>query len=154
MTAEEDIRQIVADQRELADRLEQVLADNQWMAELVEGAAWPVFDPETDEPAVRPDINGNRAQLNWVTIVLWSKLAVVNVREGRGATREEYIQFSKDAGYRDGRGWNAWDGYEDREDGRWIAGGGVRHLAVYYERERRSIPADILDWAAANGVTP
>ncbi|WDM43331.1 hypothetical protein KV395_08735 [Microbacterium luteolum] len=152
MTIQEDLRQIIADHRALGDRLESLLENSDWIGEIDDESSWPVFDPETDEPYVRPDINGNRAQLDWVSIMLWSKLAALNARERRGASRQEYIQFSKDAGYRDGRGWNAWSGYLDLSDGRWIDNeDGLTNLRTYYRRQRRAIPADIVAWADAGG---
>ncbi|WP_156370030.1 hypothetical protein [Frigoribacterium sp. Leaf164] len=152
MSTQEDLRQVVADHRALADRLERLLEKGDWTENLDDESSWPVFDPEKDEPDVRPDINGDRTQRDWVSILLWSKLAALNAREHRGASRDEYIQFSKDAGYRDGRGWNAWSGYVDLADGRWIDNeNGLNSLRTYYRRQRRAIPADIAAWADGGG---
>lgn len=154
MSTQQALRNIVADHRALADRLERLLNEGDWTSDLDNESSWPVFDPARNEPDVRPDINGNRTQLDWVSILLWSKLAALNAREHRGASRDEYIQFSKEAGYRDGRGWNAWSGYVDLADGRWIDNeGGLNNLQTYYRRQRRAIPADVADWFEAGGFT-
>lgn len=152
MTIEDDLRQIASEQRALADRIDALLS----------GAAaadlghehWPVFDPDVDEPPVVPDISGNRQQLDWVAIMLWGQLAALNARENRGASRAEYVEFAKRAGYRDGRGWNAWTGTTvDLHDGRWVDRPGETHLRTFYDRQQRRIPGDVLAWLEAGGFS-
>ncbi|WP_211160634.1 MULTISPECIES: hypothetical protein [Microbacterium] len=141
------LREIVEEQRALADRLALLLAELEGgTADSIQPGS-PIFDPDIDEPPMRPSIDGNRAQLDWVSIMIWSRLAALNVREHRGASRDEYVQWAKEAGYRDGRGWNRWDGYDDLSDGRWINGVGIGHLRAYCRRQNRSIPDDIASWA-------
>ena len=148
-----ELREIVEEQRLLADRLADLLAHFNSSVDADDESDWPTFDPDRDEPPMRASIDGNRAQLDWVSILIWSKLAALNVREHRGASRDEYVQWAKDAGYRDGRGWNRWDGYDDLYDGRWINSVGMGHVREYYRRQHRSIPADIVSWAN-NGCVP
>ena len=93
MSIEEELMQIASEQRALAARLEQIIAHGGSVGGGL-GEEWPVFDPDVDEPPVHPDISGNRTQLDWVSILLWSKLAAPNARGRRGASRDEYIQFS------------------------------------------------------------
>lgn len=90
----------------------------------------PTFDPDTDTPPVTPLVDGSRLQRNWCSLVLWSRLRAVNVRQGRAATPEESVRIAKDAGYQDGRGWNAWTlGWEkDADGGRWMTEDGMIHL--------------------------
>ena len=151
MAIADSLRQIAIEQRALADRIDALLSSAE--AADLGHEHWSVFDPDVDEPPVVPDFNGNRQQVDWVAIMLWGKLAALNARQNRGASRDEYVEFAKRAGYRDGRGWNAWTGFVDLADGRWVDRVGESHLRAFYERQQRRIPADILAWIEAGGFT-
>ncbi|GAB6858061.1 hypothetical protein [Microbacterium xylanilyticum] len=149
MGLHDDLAQIAVEQRALADRIDALLASA--AASGLGHEHWEVFDASTDIPPVATDVDGTRQQRDWGAIVLWGSLAALNAREHRGASREEYVAIAKRAGYRDGRGWNAWTGWTDLSDGRWLDSAGEDHLRTFYEKQQRRIPADILDWLDRGG---
>ncbi|MDF2092585.1 hypothetical protein P0Y31_09535 [Knoellia sp. 3-2P3] len=104
----------------------------------------PSFDPDIDAPAAKPLVDGDRGQRDWCCLMLWAQLRAFNVREGRGATPEESVEFAQRAGYRDGRAWNQWTGWEKDDQGnRWITEDGMGHLRHYYAAVGREIPRDL-----------
>lgn len=138
MDAAEELTAIAAELRRLAARTEH-------LTKQLAGDALTVFDPEVDEPPVRPLVDGDRAQRDWCSVVLWGRLFAINVRQHRGATKEEVVAIAKAAGYTDGRGWNRWTGWEERDGGRWALRGGFGHLRHYYEAVSRTLPFDLAD---------
>ena len=130
---------IAAEQRQIAARLEVLIAH-------LGSANEPIFDP-TDRPPVHPSHDGDRIQRDWCALTLWARLFALNVRANRGATKEEAVQIAKDAGYADGRGWNRWTGWNEREDGRWVTTTGIGHLKHYYRQVGRSLPSDLAEAA-------
>jgi hypothetical protein len=143
MISDSSLRAIIADYRLLTNRLEAMLeSDSLDTGGPIE---FPVFDPETDEPDVRPDIDGTRAQKDWCALMLWAQLWAINKRQNRGATKLEVVEIAKTAGYADGRGWNRWTGWAEASDGRWVVKeiGVEQHLRHYYAEVKRSLPADL-----------
>lgn len=50
-----------------------------------------------------------------------------------GATPEESVEIAKSSGYRDGRAWDQWTGWEKDGDGnRWVTTDGMNNLRHYY----------------------
>ncbi len=135
------IIEILSDIRAETEEIELILNE----ARAADQASLPVFDPGSDTPPVRPLVDGSRLQQDWCGLVLWASLRAINVREGRAATPEESVSIAKAAGYRDGRGWNAWTlGWEkDADGGRWITEDGMIHLRNYYDAVGRRIPDDL-----------
>jgi hypothetical protein len=129
-----DLEDIAAQLRELAARVD-LLAGT--------ASASAAFDPATDEPTLRPDVNGTRAQKDWTAVMLWGALASIGIREKRGATLEEVVDIAKAAGYADGRAWNRWSGWVDLADGRWITPTGMSHLRTYLGQVGRTLPAQL-----------
>lgn len=141
MTTESEVRKIISDYRQLTDQLERLLDETPWTSPTsTTTLEYPVFDPDIDEPEEHPNVDGSRIQRDWCALMLWAQLRALNVKLGRGATREEVVDIAKSAGYHDGRGWNRWTGWEEREDGRWVTEVGMGHLRVYYEKVERSLP--------------
>lgn len=142
----ETIRETVNAMRRQADELEALLGNGaEHLDEFGKGRALPIFDPETDEPPVKPWVDGSRAQRDWCSIVLWGRLRALAVRQGRGATPEESREIAISAGYKDGRGWNAWSaGWEKDSDGnRIFTEAGMGHLKHYYAQVGRALPEDL-----------
>lgn len=134
----DDVRVLVAEQRELADRLERLLDEMEGLRD-----SGLVFDPDHDVPDAVPDVDGSRSQKDWCALLLWSSLLSINARKGRGATLDEVVDIAKRAGYRDGRGWNRWSGWEQRDSGRWILSAGMDHLRHYFKEVGRTMPKDL-----------
>lgn len=147
MDTRETIESAVRDLRRQADLLEQLLDAS--VEELGEVSGLPIFDPDSDEPPVRADVDGTREERDWCGLLLWGQLWALNVRKGRGATHSESVAFAKRAGYKDGRAWNSWDGWRKDADGmRWVnlsqpGGGGLGSLRHYYGAVGRALPADL-----------
>jgi hypothetical protein len=142
---------IAQEQRALAARIDALLSTTE--GGRLDKASWPIFDPYSDKPAVTPSAAGTREQRDWTSMVLWGTLAALNARENRGASRDEVVAIAKAAGYSDGRGWNAWTGWVDLHDGRWIDRPGEAHLRTYYERQERRLPIWVEDWLSEGGFT-
>jgi len=146
MTATDIVRETINALRRQADVLEHLLLTDSAAINAIDadGAA-PVFDPETDEPPVKPDVAGTREQQDWCALVLWGRLRAIGARQGRGATPDESREIAKAAGYQDGRGWNAWDlGWSKDEDGnRHFTPDGMIHLRHYYAKVGRALPEDL-----------
>lgn len=140
MDIAQELAAISTQQRHLTARLEAVIE------ELHGSVSAPVFDPWQDPP-VQPLVDGDRTQRDWCALLLWGQLLAVNVRENRGATKPEVVQFAKRAGYADGRGWNKWSGWKEDEDGRWVTPAGVGHIRHYYAAVNRSLPSDLAEAA-------
>ena len=136
------IARILSSIRSQVDELERLLnADGATNVD----ATMPVFDPDVDEPPVQPSVGGNRVERDWCALMLWGRLRCLNVREGRGATREDSVLIAKAAGYQDGRAWNKWTGWVQDEDGaRWMTDAGMGHLRHYYAAVGRTIPSDLV----------
>ncbi|MFC0681762.1 hypothetical protein ACFFGH_28355 [Lysobacter korlensis] len=134
----QELTKLAEEHRHITARLNDILAR-------VRGSARPdEFDPEKDTPPVKPLVDGSREQRDWCSILLWGKLAAINIRQQRGATRTEVVQIAVDAGYKDGRGWNSWKGWHDDESGhRWVNTGGSEFLGHYLGRVGRIMPADL-----------
>lgn len=146
MTATDTVREAISNLRRQADALESLLLnDPEAVSDISADGKSPVFDPDADEPPVKPDVAGNREQEDWCALMLWGRLRALNVRQARGATPEESREIAKAAGYKDGRGWNAWDlGWEKDSDGsRHFTEDGMRHLRHYYAKVGRSLPDDL-----------
>lgn len=151
MNIQDQLAEIAREQRALAARIDTLLSIAEGAQ--LDKASWPIFDPYSDTPAVSPNAAGNRQQRDWTSMMLWGTLATLNARERRGATRDEVVAIAKAAGYSDGRGWNAWSGWIDLHDGRWIDRPGEEHLRAYYERQERRLPQWVEDWLAEGGFT-
>lgn len=142
------IAAVVADLRRQADMLERLLDDGATHA-LTEAARLEVFDPDVDDPPVRPDVDGTREERDWCALLLWGQLWALNVRARRGATTPESVAMAKRAGYRDGRAWNSWSGWRKDDDGaRWVdlsqdGQGGLGALRHYYSAVNRALPGDL-----------
>jgi len=108
----------------------------------------PTFDPLTDEPPLALDPIGTSQQQNmsWLTYI--GAIRAINQREGRGATRDEVVQYAKKAGYPDGRGVSGFSnkgGATYSENGtRWVNKGGVDWLTKLQVKLGVTLPADLL----------
>jgi hypothetical protein len=135
----DELREIISEMRRLSERLEGLLKkDTSWLTE----DALSTFDPDIDEPPVRPRVNGDEVAKDWCGLMLWAQLQAINVRQHRGATAGEVVQIAERAGYRDGRGWNRWGGWENHNGARWVTPVGLLHLRTYYQRVGRRLPDD------------
>jgi|GEM_PF-7009447 len=147
MSAADTIRQTIAALRVEADNLERVLgADPDGVAAFDSNGDLLIFDPDVDQPPVRPYIKGSEEQQNWCGLMLWAQLRSLNVRQGRGASPEESVGIAQTAGYQDGRGWNRWEfgWFKDENGDRWAdEDWGLRHLRNFYAAVRRAVPDDL-----------
>lgn len=141
MTKDSDIREVVAELRLLATKLEGTLGFDS--KSFYADDELPVFDPDIDMAPVTPKVRGEQVQEDWCGLLLWARLQSINIRQGRGATKAEVVQIAKDSGYKDGRGWNKWTGWSDTGDSRWVEEAGVDHLRTYYRKVGRSLPPEL-----------
>lgn len=149
------LQAIIDAHRELADKLEKLLAepeaiqpsdtaeDQQQTTFTLEGTT---FDPQRDQPEVRPDPQGTRAEKDWCGLLLFGKLRAINQRKNRGATKAERLEIAQAAGYRDARAWAGWSPptwQDDENSGRWINEAGMGSLRHYYTQVNRVVPDDL-----------
>ena len=141
MNIEQEVQTALEELEAVSRRLRRILSASSDDDSSAEGLR--VFDPDVDEPTETPLVSGSRVQRDWCSVMLWSQLRAINVRQSRGATKEEVVEIAKSSGYSDGRGWNRWTGWEDLDDGRWVTTDGMGHLAHYFGEIGRSLPDDL-----------
>lgn len=66
------------------------------------------WDPETDEPLVRPRVDGTREEKDWCILTYLGGIYAINRRYDRGANAAEIRDYAIKAGYQDGRAVTAW----------------------------------------------
>lgn len=129
------LQAIAASHRRLAESLEAILQDQPPQPAAVNNTSEPsaladghtprVWDPETDEPWVRPRVVGTREEQDWCCLTYLGGIYAINRRYGRGASSAEVRDYAVKAGYRDGRAVTAWSKgagptYNDETKQRWI----------------------------------
>lgn len=127
---------IAASHRSLAESLERLLQDQlpratdadetPELSVLVQGdQTLRTWDPETDEPLVRPRVDGTREEKDWCILTYLGGIYAINRRYGRGANAAEIREYAIKAGYQDGRAVTAWSKgngatSNDENNQRWI----------------------------------
>lgn len=130
------LQTIAASHRSLAESLERILQDQlphaadaddtpELSVQMQGDQALRTWDPETDEPLVRPRVVGTREEQDWCTLTYLGGIYAINRRYGRGANAAEIRDFAIKAGYQDGRAVTAWSKgngptFNDENKQRWI----------------------------------
>lgn len=90
----------------------------------------PAWDPETDDPLVKPKVAGTREEQDWCSLTYLGGVYAINRRYERGLNPTEIRRYAIKAGYQDGRAVTAWSKgagptYNDDDKQRWIKPEGV-----------------------------
>lgn len=130
------LQTIAASHRSLAESLERILQDQlphaadaddtpELSVQMQGDQALRTWDPETDEPLVRPRVAGTREEQDWCILTYLGGIYAINRRYGRGANAAEIRDCAIKAGYQDGRAVTAWSKgngptFNDENKQRWI----------------------------------
>ena len=118
-------------------------------ADIEASADLPVWDPLTDAPLVQPKVQGTDDEINWCCLTYLGAVWATNVREDRGANRDEIKEFAVRAGYRDGRAVTAWskgNGATRNDDDklRWMTPNGKAWTQGYATKCGVRLPDDVV----------
>jgi hypothetical protein len=116
----------------------------------VDNAADAVFDPEKDDPPIEPNHlpdlkgGGSQNQVLMADVMLIGGILAINLRQERGASKQEYKRFGERAGRATMKGAHG-DWVVTRADGNWVTYDGRKKLENAARQLGLHLPED-LSW--------